>query len=133
MKNIILALAFCGALLLCACSTNIAVETSSKIATYDEMSGKLVGDMDTTLVTAFKATNLALEKDLKYFRTGQVQSSDSWVVYARASLDEEICVILKQIAPETVQIKVSYNGGNLMKSQEIFNAIARNCRALSRR
>lgn len=133
MKNIILALAFSGAFLLGACTTNIAVETSSKVATYDEMSGKLVGDMDATLVMAFKATNLALEKDLKYFRTGQVQGSDSWVVYARAQLDEEISVIIKQTTPESVQIKVSYDGGNLMKSQEIFNAIARNVRALSRR
>ena len=133
MKKYIFALCLSVVFAFCGCSTNIAVESSSKIATYDDITGELKGTIDGySIENVFKATNIALERDLKYFRVGQKQLEDGWKVYARAELDHEIVVVIRQKKVDLVALAVSYDGGNLMKSQEIFNSIARNVRALGR-
>jgi hypothetical protein len=44
-----------------------------------------------------------------------------------------IVVYLKQLPNDEVQVKIEYGSGNLMKSQQIFNAIAKNMRMFERR
>ena len=102
------------------------------MASYDEISGTFSGKVVGNINTAFRATNLALE-DLKYFRVGQIPGNNSWLVYARALLDEQIVVSLEQLPNEEVAIEISFGSGNLMKSQQIFNAITKNMRLLARR
>ena len=123
-----LALSFV-ALLLCACTTNVVVDSPAyQLGTYDEISGTFYGKLEGSLGNVFKSTNLALEKDLGYFRVGQIPSKNSWIVYARAELDLQIVVSLEQLPNNLISVEISYGSGNLMKSQEIFNAIAKNLR-----
>ena len=133
MKKIIyLALSSIG-IFLCSCTTNVVVDSPSfPMASYDEISGTFSGKVVGNINTAFRATNLALE-DLKYFRVGQIPGNNSWLVYARALLDEQIVVSLEQLPNEEVAIEISFGSGNLMKSQQIFNAITKNMRLLERR
>ena len=91
-----------------------------------------VHSLKTNINTAFKATNLALEKDLQYFRVGQIPGDNSWRIFARTVLDYEIVVNLRQEKSGDVSVVISFGDGNLMKSQQIFNAIAKNVRALER-
>lgn len=70
---------------------------------------------------------------MKLFRVGQIPKDNEWYVYARAELDIQIVVFLKQLPNDEVDVKIEYGDGNLMKSQQIFNAIAKNMRALERR
>ena len=103
------------------------------MASYDNLSGGFEGKLTGNINNAFKATNIALDRDLKYFRVGQKPKDNQWYVYARAELDILIVVYLKQLPNEEVEVKIEYGGGNLMKSQQIFNAIAKNMRAYERR
>jgi len=125
-----LALSF-AALLLCACTTNVVVDSPAfPMASYDDVSGNFTAKLAGNLNSAFKSTNIALERDLKYYRVGQIPGDKSWLVYARAELDIKIVVSLKQLPNEEVEVEISYGDGNLMKSQQIFNAIAKNMRTL---
>lgn len=134
MKKIVLIAFSAAAMLLGACTTNVLVDSSAyPMATYDDVSGTFSGKLATNINTAFKATNLALEKDLGYFRVGQIPGDNSWRVYARAELDYQIVISLTQVKNNEIAVEVSYGDGNVMKSQQIFNAIAKNVRALERR
>jgi len=134
MKKI-LSFAFAGAaLLLAACTTNVVVDSAAyPMANYDDVTGAFSGKISGNINTAFKATNVALERDLKYFRVGQLPGDNSWEIYARAELDIKILVTLKQRGGDEVEVSVEYGDGNLMKSQQIFNAIAKNMRTFERR
>ncbi len=119
---------------LCSCTTNVVVDsTANPMATYDEISGTFSGKLPGTINNVFKSTNIALERDMKFFRVGQIPGDNTWRVYARAELDIQIVVTLKQLPNDEVCVEISYGDGNLMKSQQIFNAIAKNLRAYNRR
>ena len=129
MKKLLALAASSLVLLFCACTTNVVVDsTADPMATYDEIGGTFSGKLAGNINQVFKSTNLALEKDLHYFRVGQIPGNDSWRVYARAELDIQIIVALKQLPNDQVSVEISYGDGNLMKSQQIFNTIAKNLR-----
>ena len=133
MKKLVLIAFSAVALLLGACSTHVLVDSADyPMAEYDDMTGNFEGKLKTNINTAFKATNLALEKDLQYFRVGQIPGDNSWRIFARTVLDYEIVVNLRQEKSGDVSVVISFGDGNLMKSQQIFNAIAKNVRALER-
>lgn len=129
MKKLLALAASSIVLLFCACTTNVVVDsTADPMATYGEIGGTFSGKLAGNINQVFKSTNLALEKDLHYFRVGQIPGNDSWRVYARAELDIQIIVALKQLPNDQVSVEISYGDGNLMKSQQIFNTIAKNLR-----
>ena len=127
MKKLVYLSVSAAAIFLTACTTNVTVDSPScPMATYDDISGSFVGKLEGNINSAFKATNIALERDLKYFRVGQIPGDNSWLIYARAELDIKIVVSLEQLPNDMVEVDISYGSGNLMKSQQIFNAIAKN-------
>ncbi len=134
MKKI-LSLAFATvAVFLGACTTNVVVDSAAHpMASYDNVSGTFEGKLSGNINSAFKATNIALERDMKFYRVGQKARDNEWYVYARVELDVLVVVFLKQLPNDEVQVKVEYGDGNLMKSQQIFNAIAKNMRMFERR
>ena len=131
MKKIFSFALIAVSVLLGACTTSVVVD--STMATYDNLSGGFEATLSGNINNAFKATNIALERDLKYFRVGQKAKDNQWYVYARVELDVLIVVYLKQLPNDEVQVKIEYGSGNLMKSQQIFNAIAKNMRMFERR
>ena len=115
MKKLLALAASSIVLLFCACTTNVVVDsTADPMATYDEIGGTFSGKLAGNINQVFKSTNLALEKDLHYFRVGQIPGNDSWRVYARAELDIQIIVALKQLPNDQVSVEISYGDGNLM-------------------
>ena len=134
MKKIFSFALIAVSVLLGACTTSVVVDsTAHPMATYDNLSGGFEATLSGNINNAFKATNIALERDLKYFRVGQKAKDNQWYVYARVELDVLIVVHLKQLPNDEVQVKIEYGSGNLMKSQQIFNAIAKNMRMFERR
>lgn len=133
MKHILSFAFVVAALLMCACTTNVVVDSAAHpMGLYDGLTGTFSGKLSGNINTAFKATNIALERDMKLFRVGQIPKDNEWYVYARAELDIQIVVYLKQLPNDEVSVKIEYGDGNLMKSQQIFNAIAKNMRAFER-
>lgn len=127
MKKLFLMAISATALFVGACTTNVVVDSCAfPLASYDEISGSFSGKLAGNINSAFKSTNIALERDLKYFRVGQIPGDNSWLIYARAELDIKIVVWLKQVQNNEVEVVIDYGSGNLMKSQQIFNAIAKN-------
>ena len=127
MKKLFLMAISATALFVGACTTNVVVDSRAfPPASYDEISGSFSGKLAGNINSAFKSTNIALERDLKYFRVGQIPGDNSWLIYARAELDIKIVVWLKQLQNNEVEVVIDYGSGNLMKSQQIFNAIAKN-------
>ncbi len=133
MKKLTALFVACAAVFfLTACETKIAVESAAEpIATYSDMTGSLDGKIKTDLKTAFNATNIALERDLKYFRVGQKETRHGWKIYARAELDRQIVVELIKAEDGFVNISISFGDGDLMRSQKIFNTIAKEVRTIS--
>ena len=129
MRKISIMAISAAALFVGACTTNVVVDSRAfPMASYDEVSGSVTGKLAGNINSAFKSTNIALERDLKYFRVGQIPGDNSWLIYARAELDLKIVVSLKQLPNDEVAVSIDYGDGNLMKSQQIFNAIAKNMR-----
>lgn len=127
MKKLIALVFFVAAIAICGCTTNVVVDSRAfPMASYDEISGSFTAKLSGSITSAFKATNIALERDLKYFRVGQVSGDNSWLIYARGELDVKIVVSLKQKMNDEVEVVISYGSGDLVKSQQIFNAIAKN-------
>ncbi len=121
------------AVLLGACTTNVVVDSAAHpMGSYDNISGTFEGKLSGNINNAFKATNIALERDMKFYRVGQKAKDNEWYVYARVELDVLVVVFLKQLPNDEVQVKIEYGSGNLMKSQQIFNAIAKNIRMFER-
>ena len=134
MKKLLALVLSSLALLLGACTTHVVVDSSADpMATYDDISGTFTGKLGGNINQVFKSTNLALEKDLHYFRVGQIPGNDSWRVYARAELDIQIVVSLKQLENDQVLVEISYGDGDLMKSQQLFNAISKNLKNYTKR
>jgi len=118
---------------LAACSTNISVDSANyPVASYDNVTGVFEGKVSSDIKSVFNATNIALQKDLGYFRVGQSQTNVGWVIYARAELDFEIIVTLTKAKGGDIVISIEYGDGDLMKSQEIFNTIVKELRSRSR-
>lgn len=133
MKKILSLALSVVALFICACTTNVVVDSAAHpMGSYDGMTGTFKGKLSGDINTAFKATNIALERDMKLFRVGQKPKDNAWYVYARAELDIQVVVFLKQLPNDEIEVKIEYGDGNLMKSQQIFNAIAKNVRAFER-
>ena len=127
MKKLIALVFSVAAIAICGCTTNVVVDSRAfPMASYDEISGSFTAKLSGSITSAFKATNIALERDLKYFRVGQVSGDNSWLIYARGELDVRIVVSLKQKMNDEVEVVISYGSGDLVKSQQIFNAIAKN-------
>ncbi len=127
MKKLIALVFSVAAIAICGCTTNVVVDSRAfPMASYDELSGSFTAKLSGSITSAFKATNIALERDLKYFRVGQVSGDNSWLIYARGELDVKIVVSLKQKMNDEVEVVISYGSGDLVKSQQIFNAIAKN-------
>lgn len=127
MKKLIALVFSVAAIAICGCTTNVVVDSRAfPMASYDEISGSFTAKLSGSITSAFKATNIALERDLKYFRVGQVSGDNSWLIYARGELDVKIVVSLKQKMNDEVEVVISYGSGDLVKSQQIFNAIAKN-------
>lgn len=127
MKKLIALVFSVAAIAICGCTTNVVVDSRAfPMASYDELSGSFTAKLSGSIGSAFKATNIALERDLKYFRVGQVSGDYSWLIYARGELDVKIVVSLKQKMNDEVEVVISYGSGDLVKSQQIFNAIAKN-------
>lgn len=121
-------------LFVCGCTTNVVVDSAAHpMGAYDGFTGTFNGKLSGNINSAFKATNIALERDLKLFRVGQKPKDNEWYIYARAELDIQIVVSLKQLPNDEVEVKIEYGDGNLMKSQQIFNAIAKNMHAFERK
>ncbi len=134
MKKILSLALVSLAVFLGACTTNVVVDSAAHpMASYDNISGGFEGKLSGNINNAFKATNIALERDMKFYRVGQRARDNEWYVYARVELDVLIVVFLKQLPNDEVQVKIEYGDGNLMKSQQIFNAIAKNMRMFERR
>ena len=134
MKKILSFALVAGSAFLAACTTNVVVDSAAHpMGSYDNISGSFEGKLAGNINNAFKATNIALERDLKYFRVGQTPKDNEWYVYARAELDIRIVVNLKQLPNDEVEVKIEYGDGNLMKSQQIFNSIAKNMRSYEKR
>ena len=115
-----------------ASGTKIAVVSAAEpIAPNSDNTGSLDGKIKTDLKTAFNATNIALERDLKYFRVGQKETRHGWKIYARAELDRQIVVELIKAEDGFVNISISFGDGDLMRSQKIFNTIAKEVRTIS--
>ena len=127
MKKLIALVFSVVAIAICGCTTNVVVDSRAfPMASYDEISGSFTAKLSGSITSAFKATNIALERDLKYFRVGQISGDNSWLIYARGELDIKIVVSLKQKMNDEVEVVISYGSGDLVKSQQIFNAIAKN-------
>ncbi|MFI3290859.1 MAG: DUF3568 family protein [Opitutales bacterium] len=125
MKRIYIYLLLLGAMCLSACTTNVGVESSRHpVAVYTSVDGDFIGFIDGDMKSVFEATNRAIDS-LSYQRTAQKVRNDSITVIARAVLDVKIVVDIKVEKPNTMKVIVNVDGGNLMKSQELFNTITR--------
>ena len=76
MRKISLMAISVAALFAGACTTNVVVDSRAfPMASYDEISGSFTGKLAGNINSAFKSANIALERDLKYFRVGQIPVS----------------------------------------------------------
>ena len=113
--------------LLCSCITKVMVDSPQyPVATYDDITHNFSGKLNGTLANVFKATNIALERDLNYFRVGQVPKDKEWLIYARGKRDLKIVVNLREEKAGVVSVDISYGEDNLVACQQIFAAIVKN-------
>ena len=131
MKNLY-AIAMSACLLLCGCFTKVMVDSPEHpVATYDDVTYDFSGKITGTLANAFKSTNLALERDMGFFRCGQIPKDKEWFIYARAKRDIKVVVNLRENSekPNTVDVIISYGEDDLVTCQKIFKAILDNMKA----
>lgn len=129
-KACFIALLAAGAAL-SGCKTNVGVESSANpVATYDQMAGKFYGEIGGTVPSVYKAANIALERNLGYMRTGKNDDNPNEVkIRARTRSDQLVYVTVKRgDKSNRVLVEVEVDGGDLMDSQQIFNAIAKEAR-----
>ncbi len=131
MKKILILLPVI-AFMFCACTTKVMVDSpENPVAIYDDITHDFSGTIKGSLANVFKATNLALERDMKFFRVGQIPKDNEWFVYARAIRDIQIVVNLKvdPKKPEMVKVTISYGEDDLVTCQKLFKAILNNMKA----
>ena len=131
MKKLMLSLSVVT-LMLCGCITKVMVDSpDNPVAIYDDITHDFSGKITGSLANVFKATNLALERDMKFFRAGQIPKDNEWFIYARAIRDLQIVVNLKVDAkkPEVVNVTISYGEDDLVTCQRLFKAILDNMKA----
>ena len=134
MKNLS-AIISVACLLLCGCITKVMVDSPEHpIATYDDVTYDFTGKITGSLANAFKSTNIALERDMGFFRCGQVPKDKGWFIYARAKRDIKVVVNLKENSekPNTVDVTISYGEDDLVTCQKIFKAILNNMKAYNK-
>lgn len=135
MKKIYLLLTVALSAFGVSCTTNVGVESSADpIGTFDLMTGTFYGQIAGTVPTVFKATNIALEQDLGYMRTGQYTDSPTKnKVRARTTSDQLIVVVIIQREDGLIEVQIEQSDGDLMSGQKVFNAIAKETRKLTNR
>ena len=127
MKKIFCLLIASASVLMCSCVTKVLVDSpESPMATYDDITHEFQGRVKASLPNVFKATNIALERDLGFFRCGQIPKSGQWLIYARAKRDIQMVVDLKDEGNGFVSITLSYGEDDLMLCQKLFKAIVNN-------
>ena len=118
--------------LLCGCITKVMVDSpENPVAVYDDVTHDFSGQIKGSLANVFKSTNLALERDMKFFRCGQIPKDNEWFIYARGLRDLKIVVNLKvnEKKPELIDVVISYDEDDLITCQKIFKAILNNMKA----
>ncbi len=131
MKKIFVALSVVS-LMLCGCITKVMVDSpENPVAIYDDITHDFSGQIKGSLANVFKATNIALERDMKFFRVGQIPKDKEWFVYARGLRDIQIVVNLKvnEKKPELIDVVISYDEDDLITCQRLFKAILNNLKA----
>jgi len=117
-----------AAFALVACTTsNVAVESpAAPVAQYDSMSGEFVGRLGGDFANLMRAANSAFD-DLKYYRIGEKLYTTKAKTIARGPKDIKVIVDIYQDKADSCKIVISADSGenNLIKSQEIFNKMAK--------
>ena len=130
MKKFICLLFVSASLLLCSCVTKVMVDSPEfPVATYDDLTNDFSAKLKAPLASVFKATNLALERDMGFFRCGQIPKDREWFIYARAKRDIQIVVNLKDEGNGVVNVIISYGDDDLVLCQKLFKAITNNLKA----
>jgi len=130
MKKFICLLFVSASLLLCSCVTKVMVDSPEfPVATYDDLTNDFSAKLKAPLASVFKATNLALERDMGFFRCGQIPKDREWFIYARAKRDIQMVVNLKDEGNGVVNVIISYGDDDLVLCQKLFKAITNNLKA----
>lgn len=126
MKKIFCAIFSLSAVLLCSCVTKVMVDSPEHpVAVYDDLTHDFTGQIKGSLADVFRSTNLALERDMGFFRCGQIPKDNEWFIYARAKKDIQIVVNLKE-QKGVVNVVISYGDDDLVVCQRLFKAILEN-------
>lgn len=117
-------IAIIASILLTACQTAVSVNPKqNNTVTAQYQVNSLVGEIETDLDTAFRASIQALDM-LGYFRTGEAYKDESVTVFSRKVGDEQIVLKITQISVEKVQIQIRIGiFGSLPESQTILSEI----------
>jgi len=114
-----------------ACTTsNVAVESpSAPVARYDSVSGEFVGRIDGDFARLMSAANAAFD-DLKYYRIGEKLYTNRSHTVARGPKDIRVEIDIYQDKADSCKVVISADSGedNLIKSQELFNRMAKHAR-----
>lgn len=130
MKKFICLLFVSASMLLCSCVTKVMVDSPEfPVATYDDLTNDFSAKLKAPLASVFKATNLALERDMGFFRCGQIPKDREWFIYARAKRDIQMVVNLKDEGNGVVNVIISYGDDDLVLCQKLFKAITKNLKA----
>ncbi len=130
MKKFVPILFVSASLLLCSCVTKVMVDSPEfPVATYDDLTNDFSAKVKAPLASVFKATNLALERDMGFFRCGQIPKDREWFIYARAKRDIQMVVNLKDEGNGVVNVIISYGDDDLVLCQKLFKAITNNLKA----
>ena len=130
MKKLFSVLLPIMALSLCSCITKVMVDSPEHpVAVYDDLTCEFTGKISSSLANVFKATNIALERDLNFYRVGQVPKDKEWFIYARAKRDIKVVVNLREEKAGVVDVCISYGEDDLVLCQKLFKAILTNLKA----
>ncbi len=130
MKKLLLFLLPAVAITLCSCITKVMVDSPDHpVAVYDDLTCEFTGKITGSLANVFKATNIALERDMGFYRVGQIAKDREWFVYARGKRDLQIVVNLSEEKTGVIAVNISYGEDDLVACQKIFKAILTNMKA----
>lgn len=129
MNKKLLSLLSLALLFTASCTDNVNVINNSgenQTAAFNSFDGVLKSRLTAPIDKTFKATNAALDK-LGYLRVGQnTKSLTKKIIYARGVQDYMVEVRLIVQKQNITDIQIYYgNWGDLAKSQEIYNEIAK--------
>ncbi len=129
MKKLLTLLLPIIAISLCSCITKVMVDSPEHpVAHYDDLTCDFTAKISGTLGNVFKATNIALERDMGFYRVGQIPKDREWFIYARAKRDLQIVVNLRE-EKDAIVVNINYGEDDLVTCQKIFKAILNNMKA----